>query len=298
MSENKHYGRQIFLSLFLTVFLLLAVLYVAARYLLPLYDINQDQLYDVLVRLFPLLIGLVMIEIGVMTARRRDEDYADQVDKLPPNAYDRPFYVLPNDDPSHLHSDTMIHANSPVHTEQEKPGVPIIEEEKLEPVAVRPISEMTDNLGRKTEPVVQPVESEPVVEQKATVVEETITYNTDFSTILSLELTNAQEVDYDISLALIHIKKGPVTPITNKLMMLSGELAYSFSLDGGKIAMLLPFYNREEATHFTQNLVESCKKEFNDSELYTGYSSRNGRILEAEQLMHEAESNCMQQEAL
>ena len=63
MSENKHYGRQIFLSLFLTVFLLLAVLYLASRFLLPLYDINQEMLYGLLVKLFPLLIGLVMIEI-------------------------------------------------------------------------------------------------------------------------------------------------------------------------------------------------------------------------------------------
>ena len=108
MSENKHYGRQIILSLFLTVFLLLAVLYLASRFLLPLYDINQEMLYGLLVKLFPLLIGLVMIEIGVLVARRRDEDYADQVDKLPPNAYDKPFYTLPHDDPAHLHSDQLV----------------------------------------------------------------------------------------------------------------------------------------------------------------------------------------------
>ena len=91
MSENKHYGRQIILSLFLTVFILLALLYLASRYLLPLYSVNQEQIYDVLTKLFPLLIGLVMIEIGVLVARKRDEDIADQIDKLPPNAYDKPL---------------------------------------------------------------------------------------------------------------------------------------------------------------------------------------------------------------
>ena len=296
MSENKHYGRQIFLSLFLTVFLLLAVLYVASRYLLPLYDINQERIYDVLVRLFPLLIGLVMIEIGVMTARRRDEDYADQVDKLPPNAYDRPFYVLPNDDPSHLHSDNYIHAQSQVQVQQETILEPVIEEEKLDPVEIRPLSEMTTNLDQPAAEVVQEVEDAVVEEQKITALEEeTITYKTDFQTILSLELTNAQEMDYDITLALINIKAGPVLPITNKLMMLSGELAYSFSLDGGKVAMLLPFYNEQEANNFINSLLDSCKKEFSSAELYTGYASRGGRMLEAEQLVHEAQAVCDQE---
>ncbi|MGH0051856.1 MAG: hypothetical protein ACQ5SW_00510, partial [Sphaerochaetaceae bacterium] len=123
MSENKHYGRQIFLSLFLTVFLLLVGLYVASRYLLPLYDVNQEQIYGILVKLFPILIGLIMIEIGVMIARRRDEEYADQVDKLPPNAYDKPFYTLPGDDPSHLHSDEILYSQSRVETRQAEESI-------------------------------------------------------------------------------------------------------------------------------------------------------------------------------
>ncbi|NLA96961.1 MAG: hypothetical protein GX836_01930, partial [Spirochaetales bacterium] len=132
MSENKHYGRQIILSLFLTVFLLLAVLYLASRFLLPLYDINQEMLYGLLVKLFPLLIGLVMIEIGVLVARRRDEDYADQVDKLPPNAYDKPFYTLPHDDPAHLHSDQLAFGQQKVESVSQKVQPVEIQEEKLE----------------------------------------------------------------------------------------------------------------------------------------------------------------------
>lgn len=291
MSENKHYGRQIFLSLFLTVFLLLAVLFVAARYLLPLYDINQERIYDVLVRLFPILIGLVMIEIGVMTAKRRDEDFADTVDKLPPNAYDKPFYILPQDDPSHLHSENLVHTQSPVNRESFTAPLIVeqqIEEEKLEMEEIRPLGEMATMVDQV--PVAETTFEEPVA-----VVEETITYKTDFKTILALELTNAQEMDYDISLAIINISSGPVMPITNKLMMLSGELSYSFSLEGGLIAMLLPFYNEIEARNFVESLLDSCRKEFSSAEINTGYASRNQRMLEAEQLVHEAQSACDQQ---
>ncbi len=111
MSANKHYGRQIVLSLFLTVFGILGLLFLASRFLLPHFEIDQQQVYSVLVRLFPLLLGLIMIEIGVLVARRRDEEIAEESDRLPPNAYDRPFYTLPGDDPSHLHTEDLTLAH-------------------------------------------------------------------------------------------------------------------------------------------------------------------------------------------
>ena len=86
MSANKHYGRQIVLSLFLTVFGILGLLFLASRFLLPHFEIDQQQVYSVLVRLFPLLLGLIMIEIGVLVARRRDEEIAEESDRLPPKA--------------------------------------------------------------------------------------------------------------------------------------------------------------------------------------------------------------------
>ncbi len=295
MSENKHYGRQIFLSLFLTVFLLLAGLYVASRYLLPLYDVNQQQIYDILVKLFPILLGLIMIEIGVMIARRRDEEYADQVDKLPPNAYDKPFYTLPGDDPSHLHSDELLLSQQKV-----EPNIPLsheaIEEEELKPQAVASVESM---VPKEEEAMVERFEkAEPqqeALQGKAEIAEpvaENITYNTDFDTILEMELDNSREMDYDLTLVMIEVTEGPASLIANKLMMLSGELAYSFTLEGGKIAMVLPFYNGDEARSFTLSIIESCQKEFSGSSLQLGFASRNGRIIDKEQLLHEAQSAC------
>ena len=289
MSENKHYGRQIILSLFLTVFLLLAVLYLASRFLLPLYDINQELLYGILVKLFPLLIGLVMIEIGVMVARRRDEDYADQVDKLPPNAYDKPFYKLPNDDPAHLHSEQLAFGQQKVEHVQERVQAFEIQEEKLEIEPIKPIEPVfgvQEPVAQRTVEVEKPVM--PIVEG--------IVYKTDFDTILSVELDNSKDMDYDLTLVLIEVTEGPASLIANKLMMLSGELAYSFSLEGGKIAMVLPFYNADEARSFTLTMIESCKKEFSGSSLQIGFATRNGRMIDGKQLLHEAEAACNIQE--
>jgi len=287
MSENKHYGRQIILSLFLTVFLLLAVLYLASRFLLPLYDINQEMLYGLLVKLFPLLIGLVMIEIGVLVARRRDEDYADQVDKLPPNAYDKPFYTLPHDDPAHLHSDQLAFGQQKVESVSQKVQPVEIQEEKLEiepvikPVVAMPRIERDIEVQKVVEPTVA---EEPVAEQ--------IVYKTDFASILSVELDNSKDMDYDLTLVLIEVTEGPASLIANKLMMQSGELAYSFTLEGGRIAMVLPFYNADEARSFTLTMIESCKKEFSGSSLQIGFASRNGRMVDSNQLLHEAEAAC------
>lgn len=75
-------------------------------------------------------------------------------------------------------------------------------------------------------------------------------------------------------------------------MMQSGELAYSFTLEGGRIAMVLPFYNADEARSFTLTMIESCKKEFSGSSLQIGFASRNGRMIDSNQLLHEAEAAC------
>ena len=332
MSENKHYGRQILLSLFLTVFILLVLLYVASRYLLPLYSINQEQIYAVLIKLFPLLIGLIMIEIGVLVARKRDEDFADEIDKLPPNAYDKPLYTLPGDDPLHRHTDEMVFSqslaneykpidktlapedelikSSPIIREVIRPTLSKVEQredtetsrtvtltEQQEEVPVtqdsgHAISESreVENENAASDEMVQAASPSIRVDERTRVVE---TYTNDFSSILSVELENAQEMDYDLTLVLVDVSKGPAEQIANKIIMLSGELAYSFTLENNRIAMVLPFYNAEEARSFTLSLLESCKKEFSGASLQIGFASRNGRVLDSSLLLHEAVTACM-----
>lgn len=311
MSENKHYGRQILLSLFLTVFVLLALLYVASRYLLPLYSINQEQIYEVLIKLFPLLIGLVMIEIGVLVARKRDEDYADAFDKLPPNAYDRPLYTLPGDDPLHTHSDEMVFSQSLAPSNRQDEYAPSMEEVQSTPVwDIEPVQQTPVAPTPVVPQPVTPIVEEPVAPlEKPTVTPEVIvspprklvevtlpTIAHDFNSILDVELDNAQEMEYDLTLVLVDVTRGPAHLIGEKIITLSEELAYSFTLDDGKIAMILPFYNAEEARSFTLTLLESCKKEFSGASLQIGFASRNGRVLDSSLLLHEAVTACSLEE--
>ncbi|NLV61543.1 MAG: hypothetical protein GXY63_08000 [Spirochaetales bacterium] len=284
MSANKHYGRQIVLSLFLTVFGILGLLFLASRFLLPHFEIDQQQVYSVLVRLFPLLLGLIMIEIGVLVARRRDEEIAEESDRLPPNAYDRPFYTLPGDDPSHLHTEdlTLAHrtASAAVVDEpiMEETIAPVVEVASPAPVAApAPIVPVVEQAGPQAVPV-QPEEEVELIN------------TADFDTLLSVELENAILMEYDLTLVVIKVEEGPIALIANKLVMQSGDLAYSFIRSDTSIAMVLPFYNNEEARTFTLSLIESCEREFSPSLLKVGFASRAGRMIEPAQLILEAES--------
>lgn len=281
MSANKHYGRQIVLSLFLTVFGILGLLFLASRFLLPHFEIDQQQVYSVLVRLFPLLLGLIMIEIGVLVARRRDEEIAEESDRLPPNAYDRPFYTLPGDDPSHLHTEdlTLAHrtASAAVVEEPiyEEMIAPVVEQSAPAPVAAPAVA------AEQAAPQVVVVQREEEVEL----------FNTaDFDSLLSVELENAILMEYDLTLVVINVEEGPIALIANKLVMQSGDLAYAFIRSDKTIAMVLPFYNNEEARTFTLSLIESCEREFSPSLLKVGFASRAGRMIEPAQLILEAES--------
>ncbi len=192
MSEKKRYGRQIFVSFIVTIIILLGGLYLATQYLLPQVSWDQEQLFTFFVKLFPLLIGLIMIEVGVVISKKKVEDCADEIDKLPPNAYDRPFYALPQDDPAFIRNDDVVYAQTPVLAEatfsdailNEEPIVestaevilpidlPQVEEEVEEKI----IEPVVEEVAEKAiiEPVVEEAIIEPVVEEELVFVDDPI----------------------------------------------------------------------------------------------------------------------------
>ena len=59
----------------------------------------QAKIYEYAVKIFPLLVGIVLIVIASMIATSREEEQDDE-DKLPPNAYDQQLFEAPADDPA------------------------------------------------------------------------------------------------------------------------------------------------------------------------------------------------------
>ena len=54
-----------------------------------------------------------MIEIGVVISKKRDEDFADDIDKLPQRLRST-FLRPPQDDPAFIRNDEVIYAQAPV----------------------------------------------------------------------------------------------------------------------------------------------------------------------------------------
>lgn len=292
---KHHYGRQILVTLLVTIIILLGLSFVFARFLVPLFNVHQDQVYSVLIKLFPLLIGLVLIECGVLIAKRRDEDYADQVDLLPPNAYDKPLQRLPGDDPDHA-----VLATGPEMAQQ-------TQQESVErELPVEP-SEAGRIVMAPSAPVVAPVEPQVIIKEviKEVPVEVRVPvevpvageykpeeFENSFNVIMDQELQSSIDIGYDISLTLVEITAGNKEAVSTLLLSSTKDNSYSFLLDNGKIAIILPFYQYEEARRYLLELLDSCKKQLEGTGLQMGFASRNGRVVDVDQLYHEAEVAC------
>lgn len=101
MSKQSGYARNIIFSLFFSIIVLLLIGFFSVRYLVPIYDIGSQDIYKFMIYLFPILIGLVFVEIGSLIASKNSNTSVDSVDLLPRNSYDSPMYSTINDDPKY-----------------------------------------------------------------------------------------------------------------------------------------------------------------------------------------------------
>ena len=99
MAKPSKTAKLVVTSIVITLIVLAAFTLVFINFIVPAYQITEDQIYSVLTRLFPVLIGLILIQIGVMAAKKGEPEYKDTIDKLSPNAYDSALYTEAKDDP-------------------------------------------------------------------------------------------------------------------------------------------------------------------------------------------------------
>ena len=148
MAKKKN-SKSVIITIIITLIVLAGLTYAGIKYILPNYLNNGAdtgfEVYKFAVKIFPLLVGIVLIVIASMVATsRRDEE--DEEDKLPPNSYDRQLFEAPSDDPS---MDTVkpeekepVQAASEVTPEEEKQFVSIFDTPAAEePAAEEPAAE-------------------------------------------------------------------------------------------------------------------------------------------------------------
>lgn len=165
MAKAKKTWKLVLTSIILSIIILAAFIAVFISFIVPSYDITQEQIYNVLTKALPILIGLVFIEIALISARRGEDDYKDNIDKLSPNSYDSPLYSRPMDDPAHSNPvDPGEFDRAPyAHAVKE-----IIKEVPVE-VVKEVVKEVPKEIIREV-----PVPVEKIVEKPVEVVRETV----------------------------------------------------------------------------------------------------------------------------
>jgi len=130
MGKKKN-TRSVLITIIITLIILGCLTFAATRFLIPAYANTHEgegnvqyKIYETAVKLFPLLVGIVLIVIAAMIANsRNDNDDEDVEDMLPPNSYDSQLFEKPSDDPT-----SAAPAAGPA--EDSKNGEPVQEEKE------------------------------------------------------------------------------------------------------------------------------------------------------------------------
>lgn len=147
------------IGLFFAIFLLVIV---------PSFSISDEDLYNVLMNIFPLVIAVVLVEVGFIAGRGNREDEEIDSDVLSPNAYDRPLYKEPSDDPMANGIDVTSEMMKNDTTEHQEP-VEIIREVpvEVEKIVEKPVEVVREVVREVPVEIIKevPVEVEKVVEK-------------------------------------------------------------------------------------------------------------------------------------
>ncbi len=165
MAKAKNTWKLVLTSVVLSILILAAFTAVFINLIVPSYNISREQIYTVLTRALPILIGLLFIEIAVVSSSRGDDSYKDNIDKLAPNAYDSPLYTNPVDDP--------ISPKSPQGGEYNVPKTESVVKEVIKEVPVEVVKEVVKEVPVEVVREV-PVEVEVIKEVPVEVVKEVV----------------------------------------------------------------------------------------------------------------------------
>ena len=224
MAKPSKTAKLVVTSIVITLIVLAAFTLVFINFIVPAYQITQEQIYSVLTRLFPVLIGLILIQIGVMAAKKGEPEYKDTIDKLSPNAYDSALYTDAKDDPMlRGRIDPEVFAAGGASAAAGKEAREIVKEVPVEVVREVPVE------------VEKPVE----VVKEVEVGEKSVPL--DFHQVLAEETKEALAYGYDLSIAAI---TGDTTEETIEASFGEDTLVFS---ENGLFYAVLPLYNKEEA---------------------------------------------------
>ena len=233
MAKPSSTAKLVITSIIISIIVLAVFVLIFINSIVPAYQVTADQIYSVLTKIFPILIGLLLIQVGVMAAKKGEPEYKDTIDKLSPNAYDSALYTAAKDDPAKAAApaEKTIEVVKEVPVEViktvEVPVEVVREVEKRVEVPVEVLKEVPVEIVREVQvpveivrEVVKEVPVEVVREVPVEVIKEVEVEKPvaaaqaapaqvrmlDFDEVLEEECLGARNDGYDISLALFKRK--------------------------------------------------------------------------------------------
>ena len=152
---SKKNSKSVVITIIITLIVLGCLSFAGIKYFNAGDEGTQVKIYEFAVKVFPLLVGIVLIVIASMIATSREET-DDEEDKLPPNSYDQQLFEAPADDPAAKTASKVVH---PVETVQDE----VAPEEAEEFYS---IFDAPEDIVRKEEEPVEP-ETEAFAEPQA-----------------------------------------------------------------------------------------------------------------------------------
>ena len=287
MAKPSNTAKLVVTSIIISLIVLAVFTLLFLSFIVPAYQVTEEQIYSVMTKVFPVLIGLALIQIGVMVAKRGEPEYKDTIDKLSPNAYDSPLYTEPKDDPMargrvdasvfgearSQAEPTIIEKEVPVEVIKEVPievikkvevPVEIIREVQVPVEIIKevPVEKIVEKEVIREVPVEKIVEKEVIKEVPVEVIREVPVEVVkevgkpeeilSFREALNREAEDAVAMAYDLSLLAVKEGNGNTAESVEAVFE---EDTMVFEEDSTLYA-ILPFYSRTDTEKATASLEE------------------------------------------
>ena len=223
MAKPSSTAKLVITSIIISIIVLAVFVLIFINSIVPAYQVTADQIYSVLTKIFPILIGLLLIQVGVMAAKKGEPEYKDTIDKLSPNAYDSALYTAAKDDPAKA----AAPAEKTIEVVKEVPVERIVEKE----VPVEIIKEVPVEVVREV--------GKP---------EEILS----FRDVVNRETEDAVAMSYDLSILAVR-EDGGYTAESVESVFEEDTMVFE---EDSTLYAILPFYSRSDTEKAAESIEE------------------------------------------
>ncbi len=282
MSKGKKKSFNFVLVTLIIIALMGALFSIFVFILFPSSGLSRLSVYSVLVRIFPILVGLVLFELAAIVYRYPDNYYRNE-DMLPPNSYEQSLYNEVNDDKDKDSLVNTVYVEVPVER--------IVEVEKVVEVPVEKIVEKVVEV-----PVEKIVEVEKVIEVPSeNIVEVPVGYaeeakfNNNFENRLDEEIKRSINDSYDIGLAKIRYEDALDINVLEGIKNELGKVSIVFEKENNVLYSIFPFYNEDETRVSLDDVFNYTAREFNmPLVMKAGFTNRGTKMVTPETFIKDA----------